>query len=1442
MSVIVPRTCTEIPKDDTGLSDGPVSRPLGDLRDESAYVLLGDPGSGKSTAFEAECSAMGDDACLVTARDFLTFDPSDHPEWRDRTLFIDGLDEVRAGSVDARTPFDGIRRKLDLLGRLRFRLSCREADWLGNNDRSSLARVAPAGRVVVLRLDPLTDQDVERILAGRSDIREDAAAFIANANEKGVGGFLGNPQSLDLLARAVGRAGSWPTSRLELFEAACWRMVREHNEEHVAAARSLAAAVAVADGLTEEALLNTAGRLCAVQVVASVAGFAVTENDRSEDYPVVDTCCLGWDGTHATGRRTGSRLGQLRAVRATKLFSARASGSQRFTPLHRHVAEFLGARYLARLIGDDGTNRGSARGGVPCRRVIAMMTGYDGMVVTELRGLSAWLAAQCPRARGDLIERDPVGVTLYGDAAGFSTAEKVALLKSLAESGGALAERLAASSRYPAQSASAAGPLVATVVEPQQAPGPVSAAGSLVTSDTKSTIRDILTSSRRDEAHQTFVLFVLRALPHGARLPGLTDALLELIRDDRCWPGVRRRALDALLRNGMDGDGQELVNSLSALLADVHAGRVEDPQDELLGTLLARLYPEALPPSRVWDYLPEAEGSLFGGRFIRFWITNVAERCPDADVAEHLDRLAARQVALRPALDSRGLHNVPVRLLARGLAESGDEIEAPRLYDWLGVAIRSKPRGDSTSEESLGSVRSWLARRPAIQKAILDEGLKRCAEGDSSDFRKRWFEVERRFQYPDFVHAALPADFGVWCLNQAEALADTRPQIADYLLRRAMNAVAEWTGDAGSTLEVLESRVQRHDVLRAVYADLQADDERAERQLERYERDHQRRGDEAEQQHQKQLDIVRSHEAALRENRCPPALLHQLALAYFGLLIEANGNTPTDRLRSLFRGDERLKEAALVGLRGTVFRADLPTVDEVISLRDRRMEHYLALPALASLEELEKETPTDLRRLNTSLLRAELACHYCTGGLDEPRWFRTILDSQPELVAEVLIYCAAPELRKGREHVSGLYELAYVQAHAQVARIASLPLLRAFPIRCAARQMTDLSYLLWSALRHAERDALLDLIERKLSRASMDVAQRARWLAAGLILSPKTYLAPAEEFAAGGERRIRHLFALFEDQPLERFPVERLAVPVLKLLIRRAGSTYRPWEPAATGGVREVTPEMSAAERVQWMIRGLAELPTAEVGDALEALASDPALAHWKAELIRARDDQRVVRRDAAYCHPDVEQVCRTLNDGPPANASDLAALVMDRLDEIAGRIRNGNTDDWRQYWNEDSHSRPLAPKPENSCRDALLSDLRQCLPDEVDAQPEGQYANDKRADIRISCRDFQVPVEVKKNDSRDLWSALRDQLIGQYVRDPATDGYGIYLVLWFGEVDEDGRKCTPLPPSGGRPDEPGALRARLESMLSSDEARKISVCVIDVSAERYSSASPSAP
>ena len=58
---------------------------------------------------------------------------------------------------------------------------------------------------------------------------------------------------------------------------------------------------------------------------------------------------------------------------------------------------------------------------------------------------------------------------------------------------------------------------------------------------------------------------------------------------------------------------------------------------------------------------------------------------------------------------------------------------------------------------------------------------------------------------------------------------------------------------------------------------------------------------------------------------------------------------------------------------------------------------------------------------------------------------------------------------------------------------------------------------------------------------------------------------------------------------------------------------------------------------------------------------------------------------------------------------------------------------------------------------------------------------------------------------------------------DPATHGYGVYLVFWFGG------EHTPLASAGTRPVSAAELRERLTSTLSAEEARKISVVVMDV-------------
>ena len=210
-----------------------------------------------------------------------------------------------------------------------------------------------------------------------------------------------------------------------------------------------------------------------------------------------------------------------------------------------------------------------------------------------------------------------------------------------------------------------------------------------------------------------------------------------------------------------------------------------------------------------------------------------------------------------------------------------------------------------------------------------------------------------------------------------------------------------------------------------------------------------------------------------------------------------------------------------------------------------------------------------------------------------------------------------------------------------------------------------------------------------------------------------------------------------------------------------------------------------------------------------------------------AGERQARKRREQEFRHCDTGQVVQTLDKGSPANAADLAALVLYELAELSKRIRDGSTSDWRQHWNLDGHNHPTRPRHENASRDALLSDLNQWLVGlGVDGQPEGVYAEDKRADIRVSFGDFNVPVEIKRSCHSDLWTAIREQLIAKYTRDPGAEGFGIYLVFWFGDTPE----CRPTKCGDWRPQTADEVKHRLEGSLSIREEGLISICVVDVS------------
>ena len=106
---------------------------------------------------------------------------------------------------------------------------------------------------------------------------------------------------------------------------------------------------------------------------------------------------------------------KAKAILSSRLFrtlqnsSNDSGGSDSFIPLHRTVAEFLGARWLASEI-----EKKEIRAESP-RRFLNLIAS-EGRVPASLRGLHAWLLKFSPELLGPkVIAQDSYGILRYGD-------------------------------------------------------------------------------------------------------------------------------------------------------------------------------------------------------------------------------------------------------------------------------------------------------------------------------------------------------------------------------------------------------------------------------------------------------------------------------------------------------------------------------------------------------------------------------------------------------------------------------------------------------------------------------------------------------------------------------------------------------------------------------------------------------------------------------------------------------------------------------------------------------------------------------------------------------------------------------------------------------------------------------------------------------------------
>ena len=1350
---IAPRTCTIVDEGESTRGSKERVAPLSDYAIAAAYVLIAEPGAGKTTAFKTEAARHG--GTYVTVRNFLTFD--DKPEWHDTTLFLDGLDESRAGTEDGRTPLDDVRRKLDRLGRPPFRLSCRWADWMAATDRDALKEVSPDGTVTVIRLDPLSDRNIKDILAHNHGV-EDTDGFVEEARERGVHRLLTNPQNLDMLAKSVSQ-GTWPDSRKETFEQACRMLVGERNGEHQAADSSVT---------DTNALLEAAGRLCAAQLISGAAGYTLPDRaEPDEDYPSFTEVC-------------GEAHDPSMKVLGTRLFVGVAPG--KLASAHREVAEFLAAQYVSGLLDD----------GLPLERILALITGFDGELVPSFSNFASWLAVHNKPSRKRLSRLDPSGLAYTGDRQTYSADEKRDIVRQLRRE-------------------SYRNPWFTRSLSMTQG------IGAIVSPELEGTFREILTDGERGREHQSYIWLLLQMLADGEPLPALSDVLERTVRDPAWSHGVRCAALDVL--TSYHARRQLGFAALQGMLADIINGSLDDPADELLGILLKALYPNVLSIGDVQRYLREPKLKHMSSEYSRFWTEHVPRESTPEQLADLLDGIADRFAEYRPFMvsevgrDTR-LGQLPVELLNRVLRETRGSVAAERLYEWLGVV--SDP-GLRWPEWGTIRVRFELERNADTLKDLIAHGVETCLRrGDEcTDL------VDRR------LFGARPWGYGRWCLQMA--LDAEEGKAASFYLQELADCVMDGARAGGLTVDEARGRLAMDEVLLTQLDDMVARRSRVETGTERRTAaesatDPGSAGDTAEQRTWQEDIAVQA--PALRAGLGEPQLLHRAAEAYLGIRENAAGGTPRQRLGDLVGDRDDLIDILLAGMEGTIAREDLPDCDDVVRQFDQSRVNWLVLPFAAGLHSLEQSGRLAGGALDESQIRLAVTILYMLprrlfdpdsiSGNSEyrPEWFRPVLRDNPALVADVLRHSAALKLETGVQLPIELRELANAEDHREVAELISVSVLEHFPKAETDVALRALCWSLNAALERCDWSAVGRVIEDRLGRGDQGAGERGCWLAAGYLLAPERYREDLRGLAEDEDG----LKSLATFVAAARFPKD--------FTQRFAAGDFEPLVAALAAALRRVGLTEGAYRSTAGLIATLGDDPSAAATEALDALSSVSDAEPWEPAIAGEKERQARKRREHEYRHSDIGKVVQTLDSGTPANAGDLAALVFDELEALSRKIRDGNTSDWRQYWNVDSHSRPTDPRPENACRDAVLSDLQEQLARlGIDAEREGSYAEDKRSDIRVSFAGFNVPVEIKRSCHPDVWTAVGSQLIAKYTRDPGAAGYGIYLVLWFGNTE----KCRPTKLEGWAPQTAEDVRLRIEQSLDDRETRLISVCVVDV-------------
>lgn len=1292
-------------------------------------ILLGDPGMGKTFTFEK--AAVYEGAEYFTVRSFLR---KRGRNCQDKTIYLDALDEFRSRGEDGKL-IDKLVDVINECGCNRIRLSCRAADWLGGTDLVALKDAFIEDQFAVVSLEPLSKKEILWILEEKQFLHADA--FILEAEKRNVNKLLSNPQTLLMLVEVVTQ-GDWPKNKKELYEKCTNLLLKESNQEH--------GRLSIGKFQPDE-LISMAGMICAILLISNIQSLSLLQAASEDDSP-------------SYRRIDAAQSDKILACLTRRVFTHIDTESVSY--IHRTIAEFLGAKWLAEEV---------EKNGLPIKRLLSLI-GYEDHPASELKGLYAWLVTLLPLDYSYLIDNDPYGVLMYGDAASLAPSGRKKIMESL----------FLLQKRDPWFRAN------------NWSDNPLAA---LSGKDMIPIFKQIL-SSPESGFHLRDI--VLGALREGDIIPELTSELVYILSDSSAVLKEREDVVSVLLKTS------EGTNSVSNIFKN---NLIKEKNSSSLRLfILEKAYTKCkFTPNDVANALYDMLSDSIDHGLGVAW--KLAEKIPESELPLILDLFFEKDFVDKSD-DGMRNHNsvssVIEDMIHLGLSNNKN-IPPCKVWHWL--LSRNKNRYYSYSKAK--HVHEWLGNNRKFVFSLFN-----CALEDIESYES---EIYFYNEFQDSTFHILSADdliSYILCLIPSIYLEKSKSQSLILNLLVFLIFYRSKTESAILFLDELLRKVDLDAELEEIIAGCnycRIDDWRG--------KDYRRAlrvKEEKNEQLRKLVEEVNQNLDLISQGTS------RAYVGFFAYIYESDwegivvGKSFDERVTQIVNNDNlpKITQSFIKAL----FNINLPIFDEIIKNILANSYPFWWRGIIIGMNEYVKMFGL-LPDLSLSRLQSIFAITTCSPGslVDKSIWYCEILEKYPDMVYSTYKIIAYELLNQNTEH-NLIIDLLTKNDFFLRKRDFLLDLLVDFP------KINDryLQSIFISLIKDQERpENLISLSSNFITSSETDEGNYILWVLLRFSFEIDGAKNTLSSLVRKNKKNIWVVISFLKMANLS-LSIKQIHDLIVTVSLQAPNADM----PMNSGGWCGDQHPWDAADFVRSQINKLAANPTVEAASYLNKLLKLSQMESYSSFLKHAIAQQHIMRISANYKQPSFSQTIKTLKNTYPANIADLHSLTIDHLQNLKKEILDGNTDKYKAFWRYDSYGRTESPGIEEICRDRLIDFLSPKVPKGLHVEPEGHMADDKRADIIILADgNMKLPLELKRDMHTDVWNACMTQLDRLYTRDPDASGYGIYVVFWFGD-----KRTTSLatPPDGiSKPNSASEMELQLRQLIPDAKRHYLDVVVIDV-------------